>query len=250
MISDVRRRTTKHAWAVWAVFALILVAYVANVVHLHPTNFFGATEDDSIYFSSAKALAQGQGYVLPSIPGTPPATKYPILYPLILSIIWRLNPAFPANLSWAIALTVVFGLVYLAAGFVFLRRLKTLNDAEALLLTAFVAFHPVVLFYSASILSDIPFAALALLIIILSDGAVQPGGRPELALLCGVLAGISMMMRVFGLTIVAGILVAALLRHAWKKMFVFAAGVLPFFLIMVGRALSASAVAFSGLGKR
>ena len=80
---------------------LILVAYVVSVIRLHPTNFFGLFEDDSIYFSSAKALAQGQGYVLPSVPGTPPATKYPILYPLILSLVWRWNPSFPANLAGA-----------------------------------------------------------------------------------------------------------------------------------------------------
>src|SRR6516225_11687525 len=114
----------------WLVLGCILVAYIALVFHLTPTSFFEFTEDDSIYFSSAKALAVGKGYILPSVPGTPPATKYPILYPLILSLVWRWNPSFPANLSGAVAISVIFGLGYLTLTFVFLRNLKTLGTAE------------------------------------------------------------------------------------------------------------------------
>ena len=107
------------------------------MISLHPTNYFGLFEDDSIYFSSAKALAQGQGYVLPSLPGTPPATKYPILYPLILSLVWRWNLSFPQNLSAAVGITVAFGLAYITAGFFFLRRLRVFSDFEVVVLTAF-----------------------------------------------------------------------------------------------------------------
>jgi hypothetical protein len=231
------RETMKPPGLVWLLLSLILAGYVGSVVRLHPQNFFGLTEDDSIYFSSAKALALGQGYILPSIPGTPPATKYPILYPLILSVVWKLNPSFPANLAWAIAITVAFGFVYLAAGFLFLRRLRLLHDAEALLLTAFCAFHPVVLFYSASVLSDIPFAALTLIAMLLADSMLEPTGRPQLAMLCGVVAGASMLMRMFGLAIVAGILLATLLRRARKRALLFCAAVAPFFLVVVWRVL-------------
>ena len=76
----------------------IAILYLTAIVRLHPANFFGVTQDDTIYFSSARALTAGSGYVLPSVPGTPPATKYPILYPWILSWVWRWNPSFPANL--------------------------------------------------------------------------------------------------------------------------------------------------------
>jgi hypothetical protein len=225
----------KAAWAVWAALFFILITYVAAVVRLHPTNFFGLFEDDSIYFSSAKALAQGQGYVLPSVPGTPPATKYPILYPLILSLVWRWNPSFPENLAGAVGVTVVFGIAYIIAGFYFLRRLQVFNDIETIVLTAFCALHPLVLFISGNVLSDIPFAALALVAIVLADRSLEPGAKPVLGVICGIVAGLSMTMRVFGVPVVAGILVAAMLKHAWKKMFAFAACVLPFFLVIVWR---------------
>src|SRR5690242_4694457 len=70
----------------------ILMLYAEAVLRLPPAIFFGLTGDDAIYFSSARAIASGAGYVLPSLPGTPPATKYPILYPWILSWVWRWNP--------------------------------------------------------------------------------------------------------------------------------------------------------------
>ena len=90
---------------VWLGLAGIAILYLAAIVRLHPANFFGVTQDDTIYFSSARALTAGSGYVLPSVPGTPPATKYPILYPWILSWVWRWNPSFPANLRDALGIT-------------------------------------------------------------------------------------------------------------------------------------------------
>jgi 4-amino-4-deoxy-L-arabinose transferase-like glycosyltransferase len=217
MIGGFSRGSQRSKHRPWAGLCLILAVYVTVVVSLHPTNFFGATEDDSIYFSSAKALAEGRDHIRPSVPGTSPATKYPILYPLILSAVLKLNPSFPANLPWAIAIT--FGFVYIVAGFVSLRRLQVLHDAEVLLLTAFCAFHPVVLFYSASVLSDIPFAALALVAIRLADSMLESADRPQFAVLCDVLAGLSMMTCMFGLAVVAGILLAALMRRAWKQVY-------------------------------
>ena len=217
---------------------LILATYVAALVSLHPTNFFGLFEDDSIYFSSAKALAQGQGYVLPSVPGTPPATKYPILYPLILSLVWRWNPSFPANLSEAVAVTVTFGIAYVIAGFFFLRRLQFFNDLETLCLTAFCALHPLVLFLSGNILSDLPFAALALLAMVLANESLNRNAVYRVVALCGVVAGLSMMMRIFGLAVVAGILVAGLAMRAWKKMAIFVTCVSPFFLLIAWRNIS------------
>src|SRR5215475_2380768 len=133
-------RTSKYALAL----AAGLLLYVASVAAIGPINFFGLTEDDSIYLSSAKAIAEGQGYVLASVPGTPPATKYPPLFPLILSWIWRLCPSFPQNLSLAMAVNVASGILFLIAAFLLLKTLGIFQDSEALAIVVYCGVHPAV----------------------------------------------------------------------------------------------------------
>jgi 4-amino-4-deoxy-L-arabinose transferase-like glycosyltransferase len=238
-ISDAMKRVSYRRAVPWLGLACLLILYVLSVLRLHPANFFGLTQDDTIYFSSAKALAAGKGYILPNLPGTPPATKYPILYPWILSWVWRWNPTFPANLSIALGITLVFGIAYVAAAFLFLRRLRGIGDAEALLLTAFCAFHPTILFYSASVLSDIPFSALALGTLLVANNATRREAGQAGALGCGILTGLSMLLRVLGVPIAAGILIAALTRRAWKQAAILAACITPFLAWMAWRAVAA-----------
>ena len=221
----------------WLGLVSILVLYALCVARLHPTNFFGLTEDDSIYFSSAKALAAGKGYILPSVPGMPPATKYPILYPWMLSWVWRWNPSFPANLSAAVALNVFFGFVFLTLAFIFLRRLKGLNDTIALLLTAFCAVHPLVLFYTANLVADIPFAAVTLAAIVLAAKAIERDTGIATASFSGVLSGLALLLRVLGAPIAAGLCLAMVLRSRWRKSTVFAASFAPFFIAVFWRSI-------------
>jgi 4-amino-4-deoxy-L-arabinose transferase-like glycosyltransferase len=212
----------------WLALPVILASFVVAVIRLHPANFFGYTEDDSIYFSSAKALAEGKGYVLASFPGAPAATKYPVFYPWILSWVWRWNSSFPANLAYAIAISVAFGLIYLTVAFLFLRGLRGIGDGEALLLTGFCALHPLIIFYSGSVLSDIPFGAFALAALLLAEMALQQRQSTALAASCGLLAGLAMLTRVFGVPIAAGIVLAFVLRRAWRKLFIVCSALAPF----------------------
>lgn len=221
----------------WVGLLCVLVVYVTSIVRLHPTNFFGLTQDDTIYFSSAKALADGQGYILPSVPGTPRATHYPVLYPWILSWVWRFNPSFPGNVAGAIGVTAAFGCIFLTAAFLFFRQLDAFSDLEALLLTLFCALQPIVRVYSANVLSDIPFAAFVLLTIVLADFTLRRNPGTVLAAACGMLVGLTMFIRVLGVPIAAGIVVAMLLRREWRKAAVFNVCVAPFFGVLAWRAL-------------
>src|SRR5574340_1031798 len=65
----------------WIGMGFTLSAFLLYLASLHMAGNFGRYHDDTLYFSSAQALAQGRGYILPSLPGNPPQTKYPILYP-------------------------------------------------------------------------------------------------------------------------------------------------------------------------
>lgn len=199
--------------------------------------FFGQMEDDSMYFSSAREIARGHGYVMLSVPGAPPATKYPVLYPWLLSWVWRLNPNFPANLGWAVAMNAGFVVLFLIAAFAFLRKLKGISQTAALIITAFCAVHPLVLGFSAKLLSDLPFAALALCACVFASRAIEDGSRNKNALVCGVFAGLSVLVRTLGIPVAFGLFVAIAMRKGWRKSALFAACVLPFFSILLARAI-------------
>ena len=69
----------------------------------------GVYHDDAIYVITAKAIAQGDGYRLVNLPNSPKQTKYPILYPLLLSVIWKIFPFFPKNIFYMQIMTSLLG---------------------------------------------------------------------------------------------------------------------------------------------
>jgi len=85
----------------WILLALLLIPSLLQVWQLSDVPRFGEFHDDSVYYVTAKSLASGGGYRIESLPGEPAQTKYPPLYPLILSVAWRLDPQFPHNLPIA-----------------------------------------------------------------------------------------------------------------------------------------------------
>src|SRR5438094_8656895 len=76
----------------------------------------GGMSDDGTYMVCAKSLAEGTGYRIVSLPSQPFQTKYPPLFPWVLSFIWRINPNFPSNLPLAtgFAGAMFFGFVITA----------------------------------------------------------------------------------------------------------------------------------------
>ena len=191
-----------------AILAAILIVYVFQVERVHPVVFFGQFQDDSIYFSTAKALAEGEGYNLISFPGSPRQTKYPIVYPWLLSFIWKLNPNFPANLVPAICLTEFFGCICLLAMFYLLRKLPGIGETPALFLTAVCAVHPVFVRMSGLVMSDIPFMACLLMALALCVFVQNDGGPAWMYALIGGIAGVSVGIRTVGVAVVAGIFCA------------------------------------------
>jgi hypothetical protein len=212
----------------WFGLLLVLALYSALVWSLTPTNYFGFTEDDSLYFSSGKALADGQGYIMPSLPGSPQATKYPVFYPWLMSFIWRASPSFPENLKIAIGFNVACGFAFLGIAFVFLRTIRSLTDIEALLITALCAIHPALLFHSANALPEVLFAALSLGAILLATRGTSREGHAFETTGAGILSGLALLTRSLGIPIATGLFLAALTRNGWRKSLYFAAGAFPF----------------------
>ena len=61
----------------------LLIPSALYLWHFPDVPRFGDLHDDSLYYVSAKSLADGGGYRIESLPGEPSQTKYPPLYPLL-----------------------------------------------------------------------------------------------------------------------------------------------------------------------
>ena len=205
----------------------ILVLFISNVEIWRPSTFFGRYSDDALYFSTAQALAQHQGYILPSFPGRSLRPQVPILYPLLLSGVWRLDPRFPENLVWAIRLTEGFGCVVLLCAFFLFRCIARMGRVPSLILTALCAFHPVLLRLSGLTLSDVPFAAMFLLTVLIAHFALSPGKSCALVATLGIVVALSSSLRTLGYAVGIGLLAYILYRREYRRALVYslAAGI-------------------------
>jgi hypothetical protein len=119
----------------------------------------GTFHDDGVYLVTAKALATGQGYRILSLPGQPAQTKYPVLFPWLLSLMWRVDSAFPRNLPWLRILPFGATIAWLFLSWRVLRRLGATPGVAAAAI-ALTAVSPWTVFLSTTLLSETLFAAL------------------------------------------------------------------------------------------
>ena len=193
----------------------------------------GFFHDDSLYFSSARSLASGAGYTMSSVPGEPAQTKYPVFYPWLLSLIWRVWPVFPGNLYPAFWLSVLAGCAFVVGSFVLLRQLGT-REKPALALVCLAGFHPVVQILSGSLLSDMTFLALTVWSLVLAETGlckqregIQVFWNPWVV--ASLLAALAVMARSIGVAVGLGIVATALLRRRYRAALV---GLLPWLICL------------------
>jgi hypothetical protein len=172
----------------------------------------GVALDDAMYVVLGKALATGQGYRWLNLPGAPPATHFPPGYPALLAVIWRVFPSFPANvLAFKVMNAVLLAIAGAALVVLACRRFDLPPLVSALLSIAGCAVIPV-LVLSSSVLSEPMFLAALVPILIYAESVVESERKlPDLVLL-GLLAGLATLVRTHGIAIVAGAVLALLLR--------------------------------------
>lgn len=224
-----RAGAARGVW-IWPALGLVLALYVACAWRANPAVTFGTLQDDTLYFSSAKALAAGQGYILPNFPGRLSAAKYPELFPLLLAGIWKMDPHFPGNLNLAAALTLAFGVAALVIAFLMLRRWPGVGDWPALILTALCAFTAYFLYLSVGVMSDVPFMALTLAAAWLAQLSLESDSGAA-AFAAGLVAGFSVGMRSLGIAAVAGIGLVMLAKRARRRLAWFCLAALPLTLL-------------------
>jgi len=203
--------TGRAAWA--AAAALAVGAVVAlNLTHA----LVGVFYDDGIYLALARSLAEGHGYRLLYLPGAPAAVHYPFLYPLFLAGLWKLAPAFPANVAVFKAANAV--LLGLAAGLLVLYlggRAAARPWRLALLVAAAATALPLVTVATA-LFTEPLFLVTLVTACWAGDAARDASSRRRawlLAAVAGFLAGAATLTRSLGVTAMAGIPLALLLAR-------------------------------------
>ncbi len=185
---------------------------------------FGRVHDDGVLFVSAKGLASTGEYRIWSLPETPAQTKYPVLYPLFLSLIWKVNPNFPSNLTLANLFCAITLLAALALAWLYYRGQ---NWPEWRLWVTFglLAANPWMQMIGLSLVSETFFLCFALAAMIVIE---KPGMR--MAMLAGVLAGCAYLTRTAGLALLVSVPAVLLWKRERARAGAFAGAMLPFVL--------------------
>ena len=207
-------------------FALIALCLpsLLFVWHNRDVPHFGILQDDGLYFIDGKSLAEGSGYRILSLPAQPHETRYPPLYPLYLSLVWRMNPSYPANLPLALMLSWLSFPIVVVLVWRWCQR-QGFPVPITWLGVALFALDPYLLFFVANLGSETMFMVFLLGAVLAAERQEQDGWRWPL--LAGALAGAGYLTRTAGIAL----LPAAIGYYAWKKRprqaIWFVAGMLP-----------------------
>ena len=183
---------------------------------------FTYLHDDGLFFSSAQSLAAGHGYRIPSLPENPAQTKFPPLYPLYLSMVWRMDPAFPGNLalgsfgSW-VALAVCLALAWR------LYRSDGFSEKRIWALVASLGLSPYMILFGSTMFSEIFFTCFVLATFLL---ARREGMRAIVA--AGLMAGLAYLARTAGIALLVSVPAWLLWKREGRRAGVFALTMLPF----------------------
>ncbi|MEP7000675.1 MAG: hypothetical protein ABI969_09365 [bacterium] len=207
--------TPSRARTGWVLPVLVVVVAIA-VAHWATASYMvGVFHDDGVYALLARAIANGQGFHYSHLPGTPAATHYPPLYPLVLALAWRLAPSFPENVRFLLGLnTLCVGAAALGFWRFVTTRLAWRPGHAAIGALAATLALPV-LALSGALLSEPLFLALLWPALLLSERAVESSNSARL-LQVGAFVGALMLLRTHALALLLALLLVLALRQRWR----------------------------------
>lgn len=211
------RSTRLPPWPWLAAGAALFTGYLTLAL-ASPTSV-GFWGDDAVYVSTAQSLARGTGYRHAEIASQPLQTKYPILYPALLALVFLIEPDYPRNVPLMLAWNALAAAVMAPLAALYWRRVFGASVRLAVALGALVAIAPTVLAFIRYPMSELVYAALALGALFCFDAryARAPSRPGAIAWLvaAALLAGLAALTRTLGLSLAAALTVAPLLRRRW-----------------------------------
>ncbi|MEK6321638.1 MAG: hypothetical protein AABN33_08140 [Acidobacteriota bacterium] len=197
-------------------FIILLGSSLLYIAAIRPDRF-GAYHDDGIYVTTAKALATGEGYRIISLPYEPAQTKYPPFYAFLLSLIWRVYPHFPENLTWMMMLSVAATVGFLALTYRYLVKQGYATGWQALIVVAMAAINWRTMILATGVQSEMVYAGLSVSVLYLAERYEKQRGGPIAGVLMGVMIGLAFLTRSSGLALLIAVGAYYVLRRQWQR---------------------------------
>jgi len=203
---------------------LLLLVPIYGIYLLSPA--VGYMHDDGLYLITSRALAAGRGYIIESLPSELPQTKYPILYPAILALFWKVAGSIGPVAFIAKLLSLACTIAWLAIVRKWAAKVFE-NPLTVDWVLFFSACSPWVVFLSTSALPDTFFALLSTIsaLMLLGDkhGNADYGWRS--VAMAAALAAAAFLLRTTGIALIAAAAIVLLKRnprHTFLFLFVVA----------------------------
>jgi hypothetical protein len=213
--------------------AVVIVAAVTAIYAFRLDPFAGLLLDDAWYMVLGKALAGGEGFRLISSSATAIVPSVPPGFPALLSIVFLVNPAYPGNLLWLKAVSLIAMAGVGVACWIDFTRHREVPASQALLLVAAILLTPAFVFLATStVMPECVFTLAQLLTVIAVERAVRREPADAWTpMTAGAIAAVTMLIRTAGVAAVAASLAYFIVNRRWRQASIFAAvvaaGVLP-----------------------
>jgi hypothetical protein len=177
----------------------------------------GEYHDDSVYVTTAKALADGLGYRIISLPNEPLQTKYPPLHPLLLSLVWRINPEFPANIVWMMSLSCICAIGFLALTYYYLTRSGYASEWQALVVVGLTAVNLRTIILATSTASEMLYSLIAVAVLYLAERNERAERKWAGDLVVGTVIGLGFLARIAGISLLIALGIYFAIRRRWSR---------------------------------
>lgn len=186
----------------WLLIFLLAIHLIISLLLFSPQLFTGG--DNVMYLILAESLVSGKGYRDVHLPEEPPHTKFPVGFPLLLSI-----PKFIFSES-VIAPKLLVLLTSLLAFVLIYRVYELVFRTRVTMLAIFYLFIPLFYIYNHFVLSEIPYLCCSFAALYLFLKARK--GRHSLFYLSFVLAVFSFLIRSAGIALIVAMMIVLLIE--------------------------------------
>ena len=197
---------------------VLLLAGALYVFAMRPATF-GSYHDDSIFVTTAKALATGQGYRVISLPGEPIQAKSPPFHPFLLSLIWRAAPGFPENIFWMMLLSVAATICFLGLVWRYIASRGYGTMWQALISVTLVAMNWRTVVLAGGVYSEMIYAALSVGALYLAEQYEERQKSWVLGLSTGAVVGLAFLTRSAGIAALLAVGVYYVVRRFKRGVF-------------------------------